>query len=316
MKPSSSAQNLMSGSLKPENISLASEKTVSSLQVVIVSASIGAGHDYAARELRERLIRVGVDVSVCDYVQGVALPLRLLLRSYETLVNHLPWLFNYVIVSTDEGSSWLLAFLVFLGCATSRRWLLRCTAGADAVVSTHALATQSLGELKRRGALEAPLASYLCDAGMHRLLFHQAVSLSMVLLEAVRPNAGEETALMPEWSSRWCGRSSEISYGHASVLHCIKNWGSGTAAKSSSYRQARSASTRAASSTPWPTCSPSVHLQPSLRSAGKMQRFAADWTRTRPLASSLLAGAPTSQASSLRPMSWCTAREAWLSGKR
>ncbi len=47
----------------------------SSPRAVVVSASMGGGHDGAARELRRRLTRRGWDVQVYDYLD--ALPVRL-----------------------------------------------------------------------------------------------------------------------------------------------------------------------------------------------------------------------------------------------
>ena len=60
--------------------------------VLIISASMGAGHDGAARELRKRLEGRGHDVTVVDFLTMMPFKLGAFCRwTYETQLKMMPW---------------------------------------------------------------------------------------------------------------------------------------------------------------------------------------------------------------------------------
>src|SRR5690349_22979166 len=66
-------------------------------RVLIVSGSVGAGHDGAARELAARLTAAGADVAVRDFLAAVPGPVATLLRDgYMRSVNHVPGAFEFL----------------------------------------------------------------------------------------------------------------------------------------------------------------------------------------------------------------------------
>lgn len=147
-------------------------------RVVIFSASVGDGHNAAARELARRLHERGIQVECYDWLDTIPYTIKTMFsQGYRPLINHFPWLFTLIIVFSGTNFASLLLLLV-------TRWyseynLLRRTSGADVVVSTYGPASQCLGYLRERGLLKVPVVSYLCDAGAQRVLFHRAVDLHL-----------------------------------------------------------------------------------------------------------------------------------------
>lgn len=145
-------------------------------RVLVVSGSVGAGHDGAAYELADRLRARGVDVDVRDYLLALPSLCRYFLRDgYTISVKQAPQLFQWLFDAIER--SWLvhaaMRALCRLGDRTVRRWTR--THPYDVVVSTYPLASQSLGNLRQRGDLNVPVVTYLTDPAVHRSWVHPAV---------------------------------------------------------------------------------------------------------------------------------------------
>jgi len=114
--------------------------TAATGRVLIISGSVGAGHDGAAHELAARLRRVGVHVDVRDYLQALPAPCRLVLRDgYTASVGCLPWVFEWVFTSIECQPVVQRLTLAFCRVADRvvRRWVQH--GRYDAVVSTYPL---------------------------------------------------------------------------------------------------------------------------------------------------------------------------------
>ncbi|MGK4584049.1 glycosyltransferase [Kitasatospora sp. HPMI-4] len=151
-------------------------------RVTVVSASIGAGHDGAARELVRRLRQFGITVDCHDFLD--LLPPgwgRLLRASYELELQVAPWAWGWLLdgLQRHRWSSALVSALA--GRAAARR--TRALIGPDtgAVVSTYPLASQALGRLRRRGGLTAPVVTFLTDMSVHPLWVARGVDLHLAL---------------------------------------------------------------------------------------------------------------------------------------
>jgi len=87
--------------------------------VLVVSGSVGAGHDGAAHELAARLRRAGVEVAVRDYLDAVPRPAaRVLREGYLTTVQRVPAVFEVFFQGLErQGLLWRPSS----GCARSPR---------------------------------------------------------------------------------------------------------------------------------------------------------------------------------------------------
>ena len=138
-------------------------------RVVVVSARIGAGHDGAAGELARRLGGLGFSVDRFDYLD--LLPGRWGQRLCDA--------YHRELEIAPASWDWLLGALgrpplASVARAVSRLALPRLREALEPVpslvVSTYPLASQALGVLRRRGELTTPVAVYLTDPSVHRLV--------------------------------------------------------------------------------------------------------------------------------------------------
>jgi processive 1,2-diacylglycerol beta-glucosyltransferase len=179
-------------------------------RILVVSASMGAGHDGAARELAARLRADGHVAEVRDFLD--AGPLRigsLLKRSYEFELRHVPsaydatYRFWYRVPWMAPVVSWLVAGL-------TRRRLLRWVRRlrADVVVSTYPLSTLCLGRLRRTGALRVPAVNFITDFGVHPLWVHRGIDLNL----AVHAGPARQARLRTGQPSIACGPMVSDAY--------------------------------------------------------------------------------------------------------
>jgi UDP-N-acetylglucosamine:LPS N-acetylglucosamine transferase len=145
-------------------------------RVLVVSGSVGAGHDGAARELAQRLVSAGAVAEVRDLLAAVPRPVAVLLREgYAGAVGHLPVAFEFLFRRLEHrGLLWQIEQLV---CRMAEDavsgWI--DDVRPDVVVSTYPLATQTLGAMRADGRLSAPVVSYLTDPAVHASWVHPAV---------------------------------------------------------------------------------------------------------------------------------------------
>jgi processive 1,2-diacylglycerol beta-glucosyltransferase len=136
--------------------------------VVVVSASVGGGHDGAAREFARRLREHGFDVRVHDFL--TVLPGRVgpaMRTTYQVMASRVPWFYG-MLYRTVRHHAW--RWLVRTLLAPARRRMLRLIPpDVAAVVSVYPLASHTIGELRRRGRLDAPTITYLTDFSVHAL---------------------------------------------------------------------------------------------------------------------------------------------------
>jgi processive 1,2-diacylglycerol beta-glucosyltransferase len=154
-------------------------------RVLVVSGSVGAGHDGAARELAERLRAEGVGVDVRDFLDATPRWLAVLLREgYSGSVEHVPFAFELLFSRMEHhGPIWRIArAMCTLADGTVAGWL--ADGAYDAVVSTYPLASQSLGRLRERGLCPPSTVTYLTDPAAHCSWVHPAVDVHLTVTEA------------------------------------------------------------------------------------------------------------------------------------
>ncbi|MDQ2827323.1 MAG: hypothetical protein M3Y04_10265 [Actinomycetota bacterium] len=147
------------------------------MRVLIVSASMGGGHDGAARELRRRLEERGHQVRMEDFLS--AFPLRaggFLRLAYEWQLRVAPWSYesSYQMWYAKPSRAGPLATVVAAATGTvMRRWIAGLR--PDVVVSTYPLASLVLGRERQRGALDVPVATFITDFAVHPLWTHAGI---------------------------------------------------------------------------------------------------------------------------------------------
>ncbi|MBO0713500.1 MAG: hypothetical protein J2P59_02000 [Acidimicrobiales bacterium] len=167
--------------------------------MLIFSASMGAGHDGAARELAARLDRMGRQVSVIDFLDCMPLRLGPVLRLlYRLQLNYAAWSYetSYRACNVLPFLKGLITLLLSLFAGRSVRRLVqgrtvrrlvgpgparRLSAGGPpgVVVSTYPFASLVLGRGRQRGWLQVPVATFITDFAVHTFWVHRAVDLHL-----------------------------------------------------------------------------------------------------------------------------------------
>ncbi len=168
-------------------------------RVLVVTGSVGAGHDGAAAELADRLRSRGADVDVRDFLDAVPRAWALTLRDgYTWTVQRAPGLFAWLFDRIEDRPS--AQAVMRASCRTGRRtvrdWLR--TGGYDLVVSTYPFASQCLGGLRASGDLTVPVVTYVTDPAVHRSWVHDDVDLHLCVTEATAEQGADHgVALVP-----------------------------------------------------------------------------------------------------------------------
>src|SRR5438270_7513547 len=158
-------------------------------RVLVVSASMGGGHDGAGRELVRRLRAHGHDAQMVDFLDAFPLRTGWLVRAgYRLELKFAPWSYD-----ATYRLWYRLPFLVgpigaFINLLT--RWrLLRWVreSDADVVVSTYPMASLVLGQARQRGRVHVPVATFITDFAVHPLWTHPGVDIHM----CVHPQSAE-----------------------------------------------------------------------------------------------------------------------------
>jgi UDP-N-acetylglucosamine:LPS N-acetylglucosamine transferase len=148
---------------------------------VIISASVGAGHDGVATELARRLRERGFQIELVDFLDLLPGVLGAALRrayALELAVAPSSWELLYTTLDRHRRLSAAVARLANLA---RPRMVTALGTGCHAVVSTYPLASQVLGQLRRRGTLTTPVATFLCDMSVHSLWVSRGVDAHLAM---------------------------------------------------------------------------------------------------------------------------------------
>jgi UDP-N-acetylglucosamine:LPS N-acetylglucosamine transferase len=214
--------------------------------VLVVSASMGAGHDGAARELLRRLQADGHEAEMRDFMQAAPIGIGRVIRSvYEFQMRHAAWTYDLTY-----RLWYLLPFLcpplgIVMAWLTGRRvhrWADDYR--ADVIVSTYPLASTVVGRLRQNGRLTIPVVNFITDFGVHPLWVHPHVDLNMAVHPRPADLAAQKSgrpaiATGPMVSSRFRGPQDrdatrgELRLGprDRAVLIVAGSWGVGAVAK-------------------------------------------------------------------------------------
>lgn len=154
---------------------------------LILSASMGSGHDAVAGVLAARLEKAGhetVQADVLDLLPaGVGGGLR---AAYRTVIERLPVLYAGIYHAFfREGTAPRPGSTPLAALAEDRVLTLARWHQADVVVSVFHLAAQITGRLRARGALSAPSAVVMTEFEAHRQWLHPGNDLYVCHTEEI-----------------------------------------------------------------------------------------------------------------------------------
>ncbi|GGL86726.1 hypothetical protein GCM10010129_33130 [Streptomyces fumigatiscleroticus] len=170
-------------------------------RLLIVSASMGAGHDTVAAELARRVRRSGHEALVVDVLELLPYGLGGALRAgYRGAVRHAPWLYAGLYrLFLRPGPGRRPDGTPLARLAAGRLTELAARTNADAVVSVFHLAAQLTGHLRARGRLTAPSIALVIDFAVHRQWVHPGNDHHLCLTDeaarAVRNSGGAGAAV-------------------------------------------------------------------------------------------------------------------------
>lgn len=152
---------------------------------MVLSASMGSGHDAVAGELARRLRAAGHQSVHRDVLEMLPGPIGSGLRSfYRSAVQHAPWVYAGIYAAffragnaPRPGSAPLAAL------AESRLRTEVAGEGVDAVVPVFHLAAQLTGKMRARERLSVPSAVVVTDLAVHRQWLHRGNDLHLCLTE-------------------------------------------------------------------------------------------------------------------------------------
>ncbi|HWA67653.1 MAG TPA: glycosyltransferase [Mycobacteriales bacterium] len=167
-----------------------------SKRLLIVSASMGAGHDAAAAALAAQAEAEGHTVRTVDLLEMPPHGQGAILRAfYHSMIAVIPWLYDWAMRTwvTHPG---LFEAITHNGGRSAEKPLLAEVDAfrPDAVVAVYNLAAQVLGRLRSQGRLTAPVATYVTDPGAHPYWVWAGVDLTLAPMSATAAELEEMSA--------------------------------------------------------------------------------------------------------------------------
>lgn len=154
-------------------------------RILIVSASMGAGHDGAANELRRRLEAQGHHVRVVDFLDCCPFGIGWFIKvTYLLQLKVAPWSYELTYrLWYKMPSTW--GFIVRLDTFVAGKRLRRAITetDADVVVSTYPLSSLVLGNMRKKRWLKVPVITFLTDFAVHPLWVHPHVDVHLATSE-------------------------------------------------------------------------------------------------------------------------------------
>ncbi|TXR55455.1 MGDG synthase family glycosyltransferase [Quadrisphaera setariae] len=154
-------------------------------RVLVLTGSVGAGHDGAAAELASRLRAAGAVSEVRDLLDGLPRAAQLFLRDgYAVAVARAPHVFEAVFRGMERrGLVWRVEQeICALGASAVQGWLEEVR--PDVVVSTYPLSSQLLGQEAEAGRLAVPFVTYCTDPAVHASWLHPRAAAHLTVTEA------------------------------------------------------------------------------------------------------------------------------------
>lgn len=152
---------------------------------LLLSASMGAGHDAACAELAARLQAAGHESMHLDVLRLLPGPTGAGLRGfYHLIIRRAPFVYAGIYAAFFQPGDGPRPGSAPLAALAERRLLEAVSRSrADAVVSLFHLAAQLTGRARSRGRLGVPSAALVTDFAVHRQWIHPGNDLNLCLTE-------------------------------------------------------------------------------------------------------------------------------------
>ena len=166
------------------------------IRALVLSASMGAGHNGAARAIAARLEDLGHRAEVVDFLEagpfriGAAMRSGVRIRAEARTLCLRGALPPLVPTTSALPGGRLVGHRshpeagIGLGSRAPR---------ADVVVSTYPLSTLCLGRLRSIGQLDVPAVNFITDFGVHPLWVHRGIDLNLAIHDAPARRAATAT---------------------------------------------------------------------------------------------------------------------------
>lgn len=152
-------------------------------RIVIISASVGAGHDGAAAELARRLADAGHPVDRHDFLDLLPAGIgKLISGGYHRMLTAVPSAYQHIYASTERAGGVGPVARTLLRSA-QRRALRVLPPDTRAVVCTYFGGSHVMGALRRRGKVQVPVLTYLTDFSVHPLWVARGVDVHLAAHE-------------------------------------------------------------------------------------------------------------------------------------
>ena len=162
--------------------------------VLVVTASMGAGHDGVAYEMARRWEAAGTSAVVVDFLD--LLPLRIgpaLRWTYGVQLDKAPatyeWLYD--VIERRPALDRVAGRVAGLACWRLMR-LVR-SGSPRLVLATYPLAGRALGQLRRSGRLQVPAVTFLTDVDVHQTWLDRGTDLYLAVYEGSARSARRRT---------------------------------------------------------------------------------------------------------------------------
>ncbi len=170
-------------------------------RILILTASIGEGHDLPARTLAAQIAeeQPGAEVIVEDGLAIMGKPFGIAEGVSGVIFYRALWLYDLVFWLVAGGPLRRLAqrLSIEIGGPRLERRLARVQ--PDVVVSVYPVTTEVLGALRRRGRLQIPVVAAITDLAMMQWWAAPGVDLHLIThvesIDEVRQVAGDETRI-------------------------------------------------------------------------------------------------------------------------
>lgn len=166
-------------------------------RVLIVSATVGEGHNTTGRALAQQARALWPDCEIrwIDTLDTIGPGVGPLTRwSYVHNVEKTPWLYEFAYDVLWRSPMATRAAKGLLGAVAGRRLAAPIAAcNPDVIISTYPIGTAGLAWLRRRRGLSVPVAAWVSDFAPHPLWVYSAVNITHVMHPSVLGSARRGT---------------------------------------------------------------------------------------------------------------------------
>src|ERR1700742_5045014 len=161
-------------------------------RILILTASVGEGHDLPARVLASDLREAGATATIVDSVGDMGDVQKAIIESFTRfMIAKANWLWDtiYWLIDVFPPTRWLFERLSMLLGARAGRVQI-ADHDPDVVVSSYPGTSDLLGRLKQLGRLKRPTATAITDLSALRYWSHPGVDLHLI----THPESADEVA--------------------------------------------------------------------------------------------------------------------------